>query len=321
MYVRYNIRSFLRSANSDLQQIAAANWLQFTSTSRGSRIAVHQSPKYSTPLVSLMSSEQHYAIDLLASFLEINDKKPSTTVFTTLSEAVQRWFPCLHEEMLRRILSQAMRSEEEGRRSVWSLIIDSIREETTRRQQLAPNTIRELLEACQMDRLEATTLALRSQNRIDYIVISQFKLMREQAEGNHDQTLITILEHILAQLQPSPSSSTSLKQDNQEIPVEALVEAGEYLQSLLKQSNGDANKLCIQLQQDYEAQGGRFHATALLRVLDDNIEACRSAGYSNKLKLFIFIKVMVILFIYHIYQCILTSRLVDVGRQDAIKIT
>ena len=240
-----------------------------------------------------MSLEQQ-AIDLLASFLEVYGEKPSTTVFITLSEAVQSWFPTLHEEMLRRMLSLAMRAEEEHHRPIWSLIIDRIREETTRRQQLAPNTMRELLEACHMDQLETTTLALRSQNQIDYIVVSQFKLMKEQAEGNQDQTLTTILEHILAHLQPLPLSSATLKQDHLEIPVEALVEAGEYLQSLMKQSNGDANKLRIQLQKDYEAQGSRFKSMALLRVLDDNIEACRLAGYSNKLKLFIFIKVIMV---------------------------
>ena len=238
-------------------------------------------------------SVEKQSIDLFAGFLDRNGVSSSiASFFTTFSDALQNWFPDLNEDLLRRLLSHAMRSEEEHHRPIWSFIIDSIREETTRRQQLAPNTMRELLEACHMDRLETTIQALRAQSRIDYIVVSQFKLMKEQAEIHKDETLSTIVDHILVHIAPSPSSpSSSLNQDHQEeIPMEALVDAGEYLQSLLKLSNGDANQLSLQLQQDYDTRD-RFHAAALLRVLDDNIDACRSAGYTNKLKLFIFVKV------------------------------
>ena len=233
-------------------------------------------------------SLERQAIDLLASFIQVDDSQPCNALATTMTlpQAVGSWFPHLDEELLRRLLSQAMRAEEEDRRSLWSLIIDSIREETTRRQQVASDTMKELLEACHADRLESVIHKLRSHNRIDYIVIAHFKLMKEQAEERHDQALVTILDHILSHLQP-PSP---LKQGALEISVEALVEAGDYLQSLLKQSSGDANQLCSQLQQDFGTPG-RVQAPALLRVLDDNIEACRSAGYLNKLKLFIFIKV------------------------------
>ena len=222
------------------------------------------------------------ALNRLVSFLERRTTFNPSVNFTTLAEAIHTCYPYFNEDLLRQLLSQAMKAEEE--RPVWSLMIDAVHQETTLRQEQASQVVQELFDACYKDQLGVTLQSLQDQHRIDHIVKSQLTNMRQQAETHQDSAMVTIIEHIQSHLQPS-----SLKSKQPEIPVEALVQSGEYLNLLLKRSAGDANKLRYELREDFVSKA--FNDLALLQVLEDNLQACRSAGYVNKLKLFIFIKV------------------------------
>lgn len=59
------------------------------------------------------------------------------------------------------------------------------------------------------------------------------------------------------------------------------------MENVIKSSSGDANKLRLQLISDFH--NNKYHFEALMKVVEDNISACQQAGYTNKLKLFIFI--------------------------------
>ncbi len=67
-----------------------------------------------------------------------------------------------------------------------------------------------------------------------------------------------------------------------------LVSCALYLQDLFKTCQGDAPRLKERIVTDYRLE--KYSASVFHKVLDDNIAACKQAGYVNKEKVLTFLK-------------------------------
>lgn len=236
---------------------------------------------------------ENLAISRLHGFLQQHATAPPVAwpVAHTIPQAVNDCFMYFTETNLRLLVPAAMEIPSE--QEIWSMIIDAVRNETVARQSGVHDKIQRLMEACQHDTLSVTLQQMLQQGALDFILIQSLQATLQQSVEHKDDAMQQILQYLLDHIQEHlqiPVTNPTEPPTTSDLSTELLITTGEYLERLLQSSAGNVDTLRASLVADYTVN---YFPEALLRVLLDNIEACKTAGYTNKLKLFIYIKSLV----------------------------
>lgn len=234
------------------------------------------------------------AITLLHDFLAQQGVEVTSFKYASIAIAIHETFIYLNQKILRSLIHTNLETniQKEG----FSLLITTLQEETIQRKDMIQSSIQSILNACENDNLDDTIILLHETFHIDYLLIECIQNTINEYENLNDNTMKTLFVFILSsmnkyiQFNYSTSNSNTTQDsiiDNSN-SIDSLVFHGEYLENLIKSSHGDTNVLKTQMISDLHAQ--IINSNVFLHVLNDNIIACKNAGYINKLKLFVYMQ-------------------------------
>eukprot|EP01038_Epipyxis_sp_PR26KG_P009498 gene9498-12795_t len=210
---------------------------------------------------------------------------------------------------------------------VWGVIIDTMKETIINRRESAEKNFQKLIEFGMEGKkgaaethllnlvatgyvdylflgiLDETMNACKAENKDEpYFMFEYFKQFITESQNNHNKINTSNINTSLKYSSPEKViTSTTPRHDNDVTPAsneeilneQDLLDSFQLLTKIMDECKGNANILKEYIIKECANKidnGPSITTSAFSRVLQDNINACQSAGYHNKLKVLLFIK-------------------------------
>jgi Rps23 Pro-64 3,4-dihydroxylase Tpa1-like proline 4-hydroxylase len=248
------------------------------------------------------------AVETFLSFLRDEGVTTPVVGSASLQESVEVNFDFLNESRLRALVTRALAERDKlasrgtdanSLLGTWGHVIDVVKETTQSRTDRARMFLQKLVsEGMEGDQKDVVRMVNKAQKSgaIDRIFKSMLADTIEEANAAKQEEISAVLgfvQHVIQMKESVASQSSDLYLDGgandekEKQHQQRFVRAGIRLKVMMEQCAGDAKTL------KEKALEGVSNGTIdedFVKVLDDNISACRDAHFVNKVKLFEFLR-------------------------------